>query len=144
MFFSANDGRYYPVSRIEMIGVAETDERHKGRWTHQVLLSGGEGVRVRDDEVQRILSCGTAIEASPGYSVVHVDAGEVFKAPVVGWIIGSGGTAAPLTPDGMNDGVDTVVSILTPDGQVIRPGDRAWDNLEAFVSDQSRPGFDSE
>lgn len=143
MFFSADDGRYYPVSRIEMIGVAETDERHKGRWTHQVALSGGDYVRVRDDEVQKILSWGPAIEAAPGYSVLHIDGEDVLKTPVIGWIVAPEGSAAPITPDGVNDGVDTIASILTPGGQVIRPGERWWNSLGDYVKDPSRPGFES-
>lgn len=143
MFFSADDGSHYPVSRIEAIGVPETDERHKGRWTHRVLLSGGDSVRVRDDEVSRILSWGPAIRAAPGYFVVHVDGQDVFKAPVIGWIVGPEGPPAAITPDGVNDGVDTPVCIETPDGQVTRPGDRWWKSLADYVSDPSRPGYES-
>lgn len=144
MFFVDDSGAHYPVARIERIGLPETDNANTGSWSHSVRLTGGQEVVVRGREIHRVLGHGTALPAQPGYYVIHVDSDDVAEAlriPIVGWLVGSDGSATPITPDGVNDGVETILCVLTPEGLVIRPNDQTWGNLEAFVKDPGRPGF---
>jgi hypothetical protein len=132
MFFRTKDGRAYPVGRIRAIHPPRGE-------TVLVALDAGEVVEAHAAEIAELARRPVgAFAALPETYVVRVAGeagdGEVGKTPVLGWCVGADGRTWPVTVNGVNDGGAEPLSVLTPDGKVMRPDAELWDSIDACVA----------
>jgi hypothetical protein len=130
MFFRTKDGRAYPLGRIRAIH----PPRHGAVL---VTLDAGEVVEAHPYEVGELSRRPvTSFAAQPETYVVRLqdDGGEVDKIAVLGWCVAADGKTYPVTVNGVNDGVADALSVLTPDGKVMRPDAGLWDSIDACVA----------
>jgi hypothetical protein len=147
MFFEANDGHSYPVSRIARISASRWSRppaERKGWRGFGVILDDGNAVHIDAYELDRILRGKPSHiwPAQPGTYLLCSDPNFVpesiaamWPTPVIAWAMTSEGPQ-PVTADGVNDGLTETPTILFPDGTVTAPEDRSWRTAEEWL--QSR------
>jgi hypothetical protein len=144
MFFEANNGSSYPLSRIaRIIGTrwSRPPADCKGWYGFGVKLDDGDIVYVDEHERDRIFRGGPSHiwPAQPGTYLLDSDPhfvpesiAEVWPTPVIAWAMTSEGVQ-PVTVDGVNDGLSETPTILFPDGNVTTPEDRSWRSAEEWL-----------
>jgi hypothetical protein len=114
MFFEAKDGCSCPASRIvRILPVADNSVT--------IELIGGFLVEAFPWRIENLMRQPVStFAAQPGTFIVQKpdDGDEIWKTVVIGWCVGLDGDTYPITADGVNDGLDVCLYVLTPDGMV--------------------------
>jgi hypothetical protein len=142
MFFEADDGTLYPVKRIaSILAEARGDKsRITGGSVRLINLDDGTTVAAHSHAVAALLRRPAKVfDALPETFILHIT--EVHqprytKTPVIAWSLGLDGVVYPITPDGVNDNLDNMHYILTPDGTVTQGEVGSWRSIDVWLSDE--------
>lgn len=140
-FFQALDGSKYQLAQI--VAISPRHEPRPGTGvavgTHVVTLQSGDEVEVSENRIADLMRTPVqAYPAEPGTYVLTYDfdaPDAPMKWPVVGWAITMEGETAPITMNGVNEGLDGTPHVLLPTGQVTTY-DTMWDDLEQWKASQ--------
>lgn len=136
MLFQDRRGALYPVAQILRIAPERHDASADGR---EVTLINGDTCVVTSTVAEQISQVGSVFPALAGTFVLFAngpDKARLVKAPVIGWALGADGGVVPITPDGVNEGMDITLPVLTPDGMVTKAHDQSWPSVDEFLQDQ--------
>lgn len=138
-YIRAKNGRLYPANRIVSIGPFETPG---GECITEVELEGCGLIEFHSNVIREFLREPThVIAAQPETYIVRSDeeaVGGFWKMLVIGWGTGRDGRLYPITSDGVNDGTDEDLCVLTPDGRVSHPELGSWETVEVFLAEERR------
>lgn len=119
VFFQAKDGCFYPISRIVRI-------RPVKDYIATIELTGGQEVEVDDFHLDQMIGqTVSSFAAQPETYVISPmtdDPDELYKSPVIGWVIAANGSVRPVTALGINDGDTDTVAVLAPNGTITEYG----------------------
>jgi hypothetical protein len=127
-FIYTNEGNYIPLSDVQSARPTPDD-------TVRLELRGGDRATVSGRFWNEALQLhgGSSFPAGPGYFRLESTTDEddqrvINQEPVIGWVVSTMGSAIPVTAQGIDLNLR---SVLVPDGRVIA-GDGWHDNLEAW------------
>jgi hypothetical protein len=133
-FIRAKNDRLYPAHRIVK---AET---RRGEGIIDMEIEGEGTVEFYAYEVRDYLRTPeNAFPAQPGTHIIYVDEespGGYWKMLVVGWAFCRDGKLYAVTADGVNDGVDSIPYIETPDLRVSQADGGSWDSIELMLASE--------
>ncbi len=138
MFVKTTRGAYYPMSSIECLA---EDKDQSGEKIETAKLKDGSTEQLVKGEIQRVTEAGARpFPAAPDTFVLQqvVDDDNrisLERVPVLGWIVSPKRGVVPITIEGINHGMDQIVPVVMPSGEVVVASECSYLNQDCYFAE---------
>lgn len=120
---------------------AKPDASEWERYTTEVMLDNGEQLTIKGNAEHQIMRASQPVfPAGPGWFVLYLDDGEVWRDAIIGWRVSSYDSLEPMTLDYADNGNRHKLggtTILDPMGHVTTD-DQRWVSENEWVAEVKR------
>jgi hypothetical protein len=138
MFVKTTSGAYYPMSSIECLFEGEDQSGEK---IETARFKDGSTEELASGEIQRITEASARpFPAAPDTFVLQQVLDEenrmsLERVPVLGWIVSPRRGVVPITIEGINHGMDQIVPVVMPSGEVVVASECSYLNQDCYFAE---------